>query len=129
MLKGKPARSGCRPSVVPSALPSSWRLALFLYCHPQPESQQMLGESSSPSSLPSSLLNWRTQLGTSHMVFRQALLETRAIQAEDATKLFGKFSLILCWKAFPQSFSEGYTIYNLAASTFFNQYLTFVSAS
>ena len=47
------------------------------------------------------------------MVFRQALLETRAIQAEVPTKLVGKFSLILCSKAFPQSLSEGYTIYNL----------------
>ena len=48
------------------------------------------------------------------MVFRQALLETRAIHAEVHTELVGKFSLILCWKAFPQSLSEGYTIYNLA---------------
>ena len=49
------------------------------------------------------------------MVFRQALLETRAIQAEVPTKLVKKFSLILCWKAFPQSLWEVYTIYNLVS--------------
>jgi hypothetical protein len=38
---------GRRPSVVPSALPSSGRCALFFYCRPQPESQDV-GESSSP---------------------------------------------------------------------------------
>ena len=54
-------------------------------------------------------------MGDSHIVFRQALLETRAIQAEVPTKLVGMLSLILCWKAFPQCFSEGYTIYNLAS--------------
>ena len=48
------------------------------------------------------------------MGFRQALLETRAIQPEVPTKLVGKFSVIPCWKAFPQALSEGYTIYNLA---------------
>ena len=50
------------------------------------------------------------------MVFQQTLLETRAIQAEVPSFFVGKFSLILYWKAFPQSLSEGYTIYNLDTS-------------
>ena len=50
------------------------------------------------------------------MVFRQALSETRAIQAEVPKKLVGNLSHSLCWKAFPQPLSEGYTIHNLASS-------------
>jgi hypothetical protein len=44
----------------------------------------------------------------------QALSETRAIPAEVPTKLVGNLSHSLCWKAFPQPLSEGYTIHNLA---------------
>ena len=49
------------------------------------------------------------------MGFPQALSETRAIQAEIPTKLVGNLSHSVCWKAFPQPLSEGYTIHNLAA--------------
>ena len=49
------------------------------------------------------------------MGFPQALSETRAIQAEVPTKLVGNLSHSLCWKAFPQPMSEGYTIHNLAS--------------
>ena len=48
------------------------------------------------------------------MGFPQALSETRAIQAEVPTNLVGNHSHSLCWKAFPQSLSEKYTIHNLA---------------
>ena len=48
------------------------------------------------------------------MGFPQALSETRAIQAEVPTKLVGNLSHSLCWKAFPQPLSEGYTIHNIA---------------
>ena len=48
------------------------------------------------------------------MGFPQALSETRAIQAEVPTNLVGNLSHSLCWKAFPQPLSEGYTIHNLA---------------
>ena len=41
-------------------------------------------------------------------------LELRAIQAGVPTKLVGKLSHSLYWKAFPLSFSEGCTIDNLA---------------
>ena len=65
---------GRRPSVVPSALPSSGRCALFFYCRPQPESQDV-GESSSPPTplgwgSPTSLhliqfqLRWETKVPT-----------------------------------------------------------------
>ena len=49
------------------------------------------------------------------MGFPQALSETRAIQAEVPTNLVGNLSHCLCWKVFPQSLSEGYTINNLAS--------------
>jgi hypothetical protein len=42
------------------------------------------------------------------------LSETRAIQAEVPTNLVGNLSHSLCWKAFTQPLSEGYTIHNLA---------------
>ena len=48
------------------------------------------------------------------MGFPQALSETRAIQAEVPTNLVGNLSHSLCWKAFPQPLSEGYTIHNIA---------------
>ena len=48
------------------------------------------------------------------MGFPQALSETRVIQAKVPTKLVGNLSRSLCWKAFPQHLSEGYTIHNLA---------------
>ena len=60
------------------------------------------------------------------MVFRQALLETRAIQAEVPTKLVEKFSLILCWKAFPKSLSEGHTIYILSPGAQLKYHLKYV---
>ena len=46
------------------------------------------------------------------MVFQQALSETGAIQVEVPTKLAGNHSHSVCWKAFPQPLSEGYTIHN-----------------
>jgi hypothetical protein len=52
------------------------------------------------------------------MGFPQALWETRAIQAEIPTNLVGNLSYSLCWKAFPQPLSEGYTIHNLAVGGF-----------
>jgi hypothetical protein len=48
------------------------------------------------------------------MGFPQAVSETKAIQAEVPTNLVGNLSHSLCWKAFPQPLSEGYTIHNLA---------------
>ena len=53
-------------------------------------------------------------MGATYIVSDKLCGKLMAIQAGVPTKSFGKLSHSLCWKAFPQSFSEKYTIHNLA---------------
>ena len=54
--------------------------------------------------------------------------ETRANYADVPTKLVDNLSHSVCWKAFPQPLSEGYTIHNLAPLCLYTLILSDVEA-